>query len=135
MSEIENERTQLRSRMVGGLRAEHAAERVELAGWVHRRRNLGGLVFVDLRDRSGLVQVSFGPDWTDAAAMETAGYTVSTSGNISKVLKSQEAGQAPIDVRTGRPTVGRDRYIPPWRGVLIACGPKGLAHALSVGSI
>ncbi len=73
MSEIENERTQLRSRMVGGLRAEHAAERVELAGWVHRRRNLGGLVFVDLRDRSGLVQVSFGPDWTDAAAMETAG--------------------------------------------------------------
>jgi aspartyl-tRNA synthetase len=73
MSEIENERTQLRSRMVGGLRAEHAAERVELAGWVHRRRNLGGLVFVDLRDRSGLVQVSFGPDWTDDAAMEAAG--------------------------------------------------------------
>ena len=65
MIDIENERTQLRSRMVGGLRAEHAGEGMELVGWVHRRRNLGGLVFVDLRDRSGLLQVSFGPDWTD----------------------------------------------------------------------
>ena len=73
MTRIENERTQLRTRMVGGLRAEHAGERMELAGWVHRRRNLGGLVFVDLRDRSGMLQVSFGPDWTDAASMETVG--------------------------------------------------------------
>ena len=73
MIDIENERTQLRSRMVGGLRAEHAGEGMELVGWVHRRRNLGGLVFVDLRDRSGLLQVSFGPDWTDAASMEIAG--------------------------------------------------------------
>ncbi len=72
MTDIENERTQLRSRMVGGIRAEHAGERMELAGWVHRRRNLGGLVFVDLRDRSGLLQVSFGPDWTDASSMELA---------------------------------------------------------------
>ena len=70
---MDNERTQMRSRMVGGLRAEHAGERIELAGWVHRRRNLGGLVFVDLRDRSGLLQVSFGPDWTDAASMLAAG--------------------------------------------------------------
>ena len=70
---MENERTQMRSRMVGGLRVEHAGEQIELAGWVHRRRNLGGLVFVDLRDRSGLLQVSFGPDWTDAASMHAAG--------------------------------------------------------------
>jgi len=73
MTDMENERTQMRSRMVGGLRVEHAGEQIELAGWVHRRRNLGGLVFVDLRDRSGLLQVSFGPDWTDAASMHAAG--------------------------------------------------------------
>jgi aspartyl-tRNA synthetase len=36
---------------------------------VHRRRDLGGLYFVDLRDRSGLLQLSFGPDWSDAAAI------------------------------------------------------------------
>ena len=70
---MDNEQTHMRSRMVGGLRAEHAGERIDLAGWVHRRRNLGGLVFVDLRDRSGLLQVSFGPDWTDPGSMLAAG--------------------------------------------------------------
>jgi aspartyl-tRNA synthetase len=58
--------------MVGGLRAADANTGTQLAGWVHRRRDLGGLVFVDLRDRSGLVQVSFGPDWTDAPSLELA---------------------------------------------------------------
>ena len=72
MSQTEIERTRLRERMVGGLRAEHAGSDTHLSGWVHRRRDLGGLVFVDLRDRSGLVQVSFGPDWTDAASLELA---------------------------------------------------------------
>ncbi len=65
--------TTLRSRMVGGLRATDDGSELTLAGWVHRRRDLGGLVFVDLRDRSGLLQVSFGPDWTDADALERAG--------------------------------------------------------------
>jgi aspartyl-tRNA synthetase len=41
----------------GGLRAEDVGRRVELVGWVRRRRNLGGIVFVDLRDREGWVQV------------------------------------------------------------------------------
>lgn len=45
------------------------------------------------------------------AAMETAGFTVTTSGNISKVVKSQEAGTTPIDVRTGRPGYGGDAFI------------------------
>ncbi|MDA0328355.1 MAG: aspartate--tRNA ligase [Gemmatimonadetes bacterium] len=72
MSQMDIERTRLRSRMVGGLRSEDGGERATLAGWVHRRRDLGGLLFVDLRDRSGLVQVSFGPEWTDAASLEVA---------------------------------------------------------------
>ena len=72
MSRIEPERTRLRDRMVGGLRAEDHGTRLRLAGWVHRRRDLGGLVFVDLRDRSGLVQVSFGPDWTEPASLALA---------------------------------------------------------------
>ena len=38
-------------------------QRVRLGGWVHRRRDLGGIVFVDLRDRDGLVQVAVGPGW------------------------------------------------------------------------
>ena len=38
-------------------------QRVRLGGWVHRRRDLGGIVFLDLRDRDGLVQVAVGPAW------------------------------------------------------------------------
>ncbi len=64
--------TAYRSTLAGTLRGEDAGERVRLAGWVHRRRDLGGLIFVDLRDRSGRVQLSFGPEWTDAASLERA---------------------------------------------------------------
>ena len=72
MSQIDIERTALRSRMLGGIRAEDEGAELELVGWVHRRRDLGGLIFLDLRDRSGLVQVSLGPDWTEAASLELA---------------------------------------------------------------
>jgi aspartyl-tRNA synthetase len=54
----------------GLLRPDHAGRSVRLAGWVHRRRDLGGLVFVHLRDRTGLVQLSFGPDWTATESLE-----------------------------------------------------------------
>jgi aspartyl-tRNA synthetase len=62
--------TALRSTMTGGLRGGDAGQALILAGWVHRRRNLGGVFFVDLRDRSGLVQVSFGPGWTDPESLD-----------------------------------------------------------------
>jgi len=72
MTDIDIERTALRSRMVGGIRADDEGVELKLAGWVHRRRDLGGLIFLDLRDRSGLVQVSLGPDWTEADSLELA---------------------------------------------------------------
>ncbi len=62
----------LRTHGCGELRLPHVGTEVRLGGWVHRSRNLGGLVFVDLRDRSGAVQLSFDPKWTPANVLETA---------------------------------------------------------------
>jgi aspartyl-tRNA synthetase len=51
-----------RTRWAGQLRAGDVGERVRVAGWVHRRRDHGGLIFIDLRDRTGVLQLVFRPE-------------------------------------------------------------------------
>jgi aspartyl-tRNA synthetase len=70
--DIQIEKTSYRSRMVGGLKAADAGSTLRLCGWVHRRRDLGGLFFIDLRDRTGVLQVSVGPDWTESDSLALA---------------------------------------------------------------
>lgn len=60
----------MRSAGAGTVSLDMAGREVRIAGWVHRRRDLGGLVFLDLRDRSGILQGSAGPDWSSDAALE-----------------------------------------------------------------
>lgn len=59
----------MRSHYCGELNASHIDSEVELSGWVNRRRDHGGVIFIDLRDRSGLAQVVFDPDRAEIFAI------------------------------------------------------------------
>ena len=59
----------MRSHYCGDLRATESGEEVEIYGWVHRRRDHGGVIFLDIRDRTGVLQVVFDPDEEQSFAL------------------------------------------------------------------
>src|ERR1700756_3814601 len=77
-----------RTHMCGELRAANAGQRAVLMGWVHRRRDLGGVIFIHLRDRDGVTQLGFHEDGepTMHAKAEMLGseYVVAAEGVVRK---------------------------------------------------
>ncbi|HEL1613918.1 TPA: aspartate--tRNA ligase [Streptococcus suis] len=61
-----------RSMYAGRVRKEHVGQEITLKGWVGRRRDLGGLIFIDLRDREGIMQLVINPELVDQDLMATA---------------------------------------------------------------
>src|SRR5256885_4192403 len=98
--------TALRTHRCGELTRAQVGQHVRLGGWVHRRRDLGGLVFVDLRDRAGLVQLSCNPAWTPAAVVERAAglgaeTVVLVSGTVElrpEAARDSELGTREVEV-------------------------------------
>ena len=77
----------LKSHYCGELRKEHAGQEITLAGWVHRRRDHGGLIFLDLRDSSGIVQVvvnpQHAPEAHEAASEARNEYVLQVRGQVA----------------------------------------------------
>ena len=76
-----------RSMYAGRVRSEHVGQKITLKGWVSRRRDLGGLIFIDLRDREGIMQLVINPENVDKEVMETAEslrseYVIEVTGKV-----------------------------------------------------
>ena len=95
----------LKSHNCGELRKGHAGQEVTLAGWVHRRRDHGGKVFIDLRDREGIVQVVFNPQISQEA-YQLAGsfrseYVIQVTGKVTarpEGTENRKLGTGDIEV-------------------------------------
>lgn len=110
-----------RTHTCGTITKEAIAQQVELIGWVQKRRDLGGLIFVDLRDRSGIVQVVFNPDFSPEAIEKAdklrSEFLISVKGTVvardeKQVNASMKTGE--IEVQVNELTVINESKTPPF---------------------
>lgn len=100
----------LRTHTCGELREAHAGKESTLCGWVHRRRDHGGLIFIDLRDRYGLTQVVIAPEnkalFTIAEAVRPE-WVLKVSGKVRRRLEGAERGDNP----TGKMEIAAEEIV------------------------
>ncbi|CRI64055.1 Aspartyl-tRNA synthetase (Aspartate--tRNA ligase) (AspRS) [Thiocapsa sp. KS1] len=90
----------MRTQYCGELNSRHEGQEVVLCGWVHRRRDHGGVIFIDLRDREGLVQIVFDPDRPEVfarAEQARSEYVLKVTGRV----RARPAGTVNPDLPTG----------------------------------
>ncbi|MAY43357.1 MULTISPECIES: aspartate--tRNA ligase [unclassified Neptuniibacter] len=90
----------MRSHYCGDLRKEHIGEDITLSGWVHRRRDHGGVIFLDVRDREGLTQVVFDPDREESFALADScrnEFVIELKGTV----RARPEGTVNTDMPTG----------------------------------
>jgi aspartyl-tRNA synthetase len=90
----------MRSHYCGDLRKEHIGEEITLSGWVHRRRDHGGVIFLDVRDRQGITQVVFDPDREESFALADSvrnEYVIEIKG----LVRNRPEGTTNSDMPTG----------------------------------
>ena len=84
-----------RSMYAGCVRSEHVGQEITLKGWVSRRRDLGGLIFIDLRDREGIMQLVINPENVTKEVMRTAEklrseYVIEVTGKVEARTKAND---------------------------------------------
>ncbi len=90
----------MRTNYCGNINSSYIGQTVTLCGWVNRRRDLGGVIFIDLRDREGVVQVVFDPDLADVFSTANSlrnEFCVQLTG----LVRSRPEGQINQDMSTG----------------------------------
>ena len=113
--------TLLKTINAGDVRSAHVGKTIALAGWVHRRRDHGNLIFIDLRDREGLVQVVFNPDVAAEAHAVAASlrneWVIQVTGKVARRPDSTENHQLPtgeVEVVSERVAVLAESRTPPF---------------------
>lgn len=90
-----------RTHYCGNLNASHAGAEVTLMGWAHRRRDHGGVIFIDLRDREGLVQVVFNPEISAGCHGEAGRIRAEFVLAVKGVVRKRPEGMENPDLKTG----------------------------------
>jgi len=110
-----------RDTWAGDLRGDDAGRAVRVAGWVHRRRDHGGLIFIDVRDRSGLVQLVFHPDTSGeafaAAERLRSEHVISAAGEVVEREAQNKNPNIPtggVEVSVSAMTVLAESETPPF---------------------
>lgn len=106
-----------RSHYCGELRSQHAGQPVVLMGWVQGRRDHGGLVFLDLRDREGAVQVVVNPEKLDHATSVRGEYVVALEGVVRARPEGMRNNKIPtgdVEVEVSRLEVLAEAQTPPF---------------------
>ncbi|EMB9227746.1 aspartate--tRNA ligase [Vibrio harveyi] len=109
----------MRTHYCGHLNKSLAGQTVELCGWVNRRRDLGGLIFIDMRDREGIVQVVVDPDMADAYEVANTlrnEFCIKLTGEVrvrpeSQVNKDMATGEVEL-LATGLEIINRSDVLP-----------------------
>ena len=92
----------MRSHRCGELRAGHAGTQVSLCGWVHTRRDHGGVTFIDLRDTAGLVQVVFSPQTSEESHSTAQELRSEFCIQVTGTVKPRLTGARRCAIRTSR---------------------------------
>ncbi len=90
-----------RTHTCGELRASHAGQTVTLAGWVNRRRDHGGVAFFDLRDRTGLIQITINPDLSKEILDQVANVRFEWVLQIEGLVQKRPEGMSNPKMETG----------------------------------